>query len=242
VEVPARTTLSLGVYSDTRRATQLQLNTTISREAGSGSSALDVAPTITSRVADRLALTGSVEYTRSTNGWQYLGAPLLGNGDSRIVLARLRASTLSLTARADYAFSPHLTLQLYAQPYLGAGRYDQPKNALRSGAHATIRDLGTSASRLDDGTIAIDFSDAATGDSTRVALIPDPDFTLRELHGSAVLRWEYRPGSELFLVWTQTRSGSDRLGSLDAGRDMGDLFALRPRNVVLVKMSYHWEP
>jgi hypothetical protein len=103
-------------------------------------------------------------------------------------------------------------------------------------------DLGARATRLDDGTIAIDLSDAAPADSARVAHIPDPDFTLRELHGSAVLRWEYRPGSELFFVWTQTRSGSDRAGSLDAGRDMGDLFALRPRNVLLVKMSYHWEP
>jgi hypothetical protein len=242
VKMPARTTLSLGIYSDTRRATQLQLNTSIAREAGSGSSSLDIAPTITSRVADRLALTGSVEYTRSTNGWQYLGAPLLGNGESRIVLARLRASTLSLTARADYAFSPHLTLQLYAQPYFGAGRYDRPKYALRSGSRAAIVDLGARATRLDDGTIAIDLSDAAPADSARVAHIPDPDFTLRELHGSAVLRWEYRPGSELFFVWTQTRSGSDRAGSLDAGRDMGDLFALRPRNVLLVKMSYHWEP
>ncbi|HEU4584105.1 MAG TPA: DUF5916 domain-containing protein, partial [Gemmatimonadaceae bacterium] len=243
VQMPARTTLSLGLYSDTRRATQLQLNASISREAGSGSSSLDIAPTVTSRVADRLALTGSVEYTHSTNGWQYLGAPLLGSSESRIVLARLRANTLSLTARADYAFSPQLTLQLYAQPYFGAGRFDRPKYALRSGSRATIVDLGNRASRLGDGTIAIDFTDAPdSGDSTRVTLIPDPDFTLRELHGSAVLRWEYRPGSELFLVWTQTRSGSDRLGSLDAGRDMGDLFALHPKNVVLVKMSYHWEP
>src|SRR5699024_6041101 len=124
----------------------------------------------------------SVEYTRSTNGWQYLGAPLLANGDSRIVLARLRASTLSLTARADYAFSPQLTLQLYAQPYFGAGHYDHPKYALRKGSSATILDLGARASRLDDGTFAIDFSEAGSGDSTRVALIPDPDFTLRELH------------------------------------------------------------
>lgn len=242
VKMPARTTLSLDMYSDTRRATQLQLNTSISREAGSGSSSLDIAPTIASRVTDRLALTGSVEYTRSTSGWQYLGVPLLGNGESRIVLARLRASTLSLTARADYAFSPHLTLQLYAQPYFGAGRYDRPKYALRSGSRATIVDLGSRTSRLDDGTIAIDFSDAGPADSTRVALIPDPDFTLRELHGSAVLRWEYRPGSELFFVWTQTRSGSDHFGSLDASRDMSELFALRPKNVLLVKMSYHWEP
>ena len=242
VKMPARTTLALGIHTDTRRATQLQLNTSVSREAGSGSSSLDISPTIAARVVDRLALTGRVRYTRSVNGWQYLGAPTLGDGDSRVILARLRASTLSFTARADYAFSPHLTLQLYAQPYFGAGRYDRSKYALRNGSRATIAALGPRASRLDDGTIAIDFSDHGSHDESRVALIPDPDFTLRELHGSAVLRWEYRAGSELCLVWTQTRSGSDHLGSLDAGRDAGDLFALPPKNVLLVKMSYHWEP
>lgn len=242
VKMPARTRFSLGIYSDTRRATQFQLNTSISHEAGSGSSSLDIAPTVTARVVDRLALTGSVEYTRSVNGWQYLGAPTLGDGESRIILARLRANTLSFTARADYAFSPRVTLQLYAQPYFGAGRYDRPKYALRTGSRAAIAALGPRASRLDDGTIAVDFSDDGSHDESSMALIPDPDFTLRELHGSAVFRWEYRPGSELFLVWTQTRSGSDHLGSLDAGRDMDDLFALHPKNVLLVKMSYHWEP
>jgi hypothetical protein len=241
VEMPARTTLSLDLHTDTRRATQLTLNTSVSREPGSGSSSLDIAPTLSARVVDRLALTGRVEYTRSVNGWQYLEASRLGDGDSRIILARLRANTLSFTARADYAFSPHLTLQLYAQPYFGAGRYDRPKYALQTGSRAAIVTLGPRASRLDDGTIAVDFSDDGSHDESRMALIPDPDFSLRELHGSAVLRWEYRPGSQLFLVWTQTRSGSDHLGSLDAGRDMGDLFALHPKNVLLVKMSYYLE-
>jgi len=250
VRMPPRTTLWLGVYSDTRQATQLQLNTSFSREAGSGSSSFDVAPTITSRIADRLALTGGVEYASSVNGWQYLGELVLGDGDSPVILARLRTSTLSFTMRADYAFSPHLTLQLYAQPYFGAGRYDRAKYALEDGSRATIVQLGARAGRLADGSLAMDFSRDGSHDGShdgsydesRVARIADPDFTVRELHGSAVLRWEYHPGSELFLVWTQTRSGSDQLDSLDPGRDMSDLFALHPKNVLLVKMSYHWEP
>lgn len=238
VELPARTTAWINLYSDSRRATQLQLDAKLFREPGNGSSLVDITPTITSRVTDRLALTGSMELSRSVNGWQYLTEPELENGESRSVLARLRASTLSFTARADYAFTPDLTLQAYAQPYFGAGRYDRPKYADRHGARAAIIPLGSRARRLADGTLAIDF----TGDGSQVAHIPDPDFTVRELHGSAVLRWEYRPGSELFVVWMQTRSGSDRIGSLDVGRDMSNLFALHPKNVVLVKMSYYWEP
>jgi hypothetical protein len=54
-----------------------------------------------------------------------------------------------------------------------------------------------------------------------------------------VFRWEYRPGSTLFVVWTQGRHGFAGLeGTRAFGGDFGDLFALRPENSFLVKVSY----
>jgi hypothetical protein len=75
------------------------------------------------------------------------------------------------------------------------------------------------------------------------------DFNVRELRSNAVFRWEWRPGSTLFLVWQQTRSGEfeasdpqaplDRVGNFRFSRDAGDLFDLHPDNVLMVKVS-HW--
>ncbi len=66
----------------------------------------------------------------------------------------------------------------------------------------------------------------------------NPDFNVRSLRGNAVLRWEYRPGSTLFLVWQKERSGSAPIGDFDFNRDREKLFHAAPSNTFLVKVSY----
>ena len=66
----------------------------------------------------------------------------------------------------------------------------------------------------------------------------DPDFSYRSLRGNAVVRWEFNPGSTLFLVWTQSREDTAPLSDFELGRDWRGLIGTRPTNVFLVKMSY----
>ena len=66
----------------------------------------------------------------------------------------------------------------------------------------------------------------------------DRDFNSRFLRGNAVLRWEYRPGSALFLVWQQSRQGSIPSGEFDFSRDFDALFQSRPENVFVVKGTW----
>jgi hypothetical protein len=64
-------------------------------------------------------------------------------------------------------------------------------------------------------------------------------FNEKQFHSNMVIRWEYRPGSSIFLVWSQGRDQSDRnLGTFAPGRDYRDLFAARPDNTLLLKASY----
>jgi hypothetical protein len=64
------------------------------------------------------------------------------------------------------------------------------------------------------------------------------DFRLRSLRGNAVLRWEYRPGSALFLVWQQVRSGLDFPGDFQESENDGSLFRDPARNIFVIKASY----
>ncbi|MDP9279200.1 MAG: hypothetical protein M3P00_07250, partial [Gemmatimonadota bacterium] len=64
------------------------------------------------------------------------------------------------------------------------------------------------------------------------------DFNIRNLRGNAVLRWEYRPGSTVFVVWQQQRSDFEGRGDFSAGRDIGAIFRTVPTNVFLVKATY----
>ena len=77
------------------------------------------------------------------------------------------------------------------------------------------------------------------------------DFSHRSLIGNAVLRWEWRPGSTLFLVWQQRRldrvtghaAGADPwVGNLELGRDTGDMFDAPADNVFMLKLNYWLNP
>jgi hypothetical protein len=69
-----------------------------------------------------------------------------------------------------------------------------------------------------------------------------PDFNVRQFRSNVVLRWEYRPGSTLFLVWAQGRQGALADGAFHAGDDLGDLFRTSPEDVFMIKVSYWINP
>jgi hypothetical protein len=161
-----------------------------------------------------------------------------GTAGRRYVFADIRQNELSLGTRVDWTFSPKLSLQLFAEPFVSAGRYLRYKELVRPRSFdfdVYGRDRGTIARDLAAGTVRVD-PDAA-GPATPFTF-EEQDFTVRSLRGNAVLRWEYRPGSALFLVWQQERDGSIGVAQLDAAADLGRVFREPARNVFLVKATY----
>lgn len=143
----------------------------------------------------------------------------------RYVFGQLDAATVSLAARLDWTFTPELSFQLYVRPFATRGRYTAFKAFDRPGAFRLPvygEDLGT-ATETADGSTTIDPADG--GEPFTLAC----DFTVRSLQGNAVLRWEYRPGSALFLVWQQQREGDAADGALRFGRDVGGCSRTPPR-------------
>ena len=96
------------------------------------------------------------------------------------------------------------------------------------------RDVGT-ITRDAAGTYTVD---PDNGGAAKPFSFGDPNFTYRSLRGTAVLRWEYRPGSTVFFVWTQQRSGVDPFGDFQFRRDYPGIFHDRPDNVFLVKATW----
>ena len=81
-----------------------------------------------------------------------------------------------------------------------------------------------------------------TGEGALSFPAPQPDFNFRSLRGNAVLRWEWRPGSTMYLAWQQNRSDFQPFGDFDLGRDADGVFAAAPDNVFLIKVSYWLNP
>ena len=170
----------------------------------------------------------------------------------RFVFADLWQNTLSVDTRVNVTLTPRTTIEIFAQPLLSSGDYENLKE-LRSPGTFEFDRYGA-----DEGTITA--SDArrhfqidpdGAGPAGQFQL-NNEDFNIRSLRFNAVFRWEWRPGSTFFLVWQQKRSGRlaaydpdsphERAGNFQLGREAGDLFKLRPDNVFVIKASYWLNP
>jgi hypothetical protein len=162
---------------------------------------------------------------------------------NRYVFGFIKTHTVSLDTRVNWTFTPNLTLQLFAQPFIATGEY---LSFREFAAPRTVRklvygqDIGTiartPATPTSDAFYTVD-PDGLAGPAVPFTF-GDPDFTFRSLIGNAVVRWEYRPGSTVFFVWTQNRIGSDANGQFDYFRQQRDIFRDRPTNVFQVKVNY----
>jgi hypothetical protein len=156
-------------------------------------------------------------------------------GDPHYVLARIRQVTTALTVRASYTVSPTLSVQLYAQPFVSAGRYGEYKEPLAPQAddHDARYQLIDDYSDM-DGVRSVDSDgDGATDYSFELA-----DFNVRELRSNLVMRWEYRPGSTLFLIWSHGRTSEGPDGRFLLSEDLADLADEPGEHVVLAKLNY----
>lgn len=157
----------------------------------------------------------------------------------RYIFADLDQTTFSIETRIDWTFSPRLSLELFAQPYVSAGSYSGFKAFRTPGTYEFdvygACPTGTSSLCRDESGYLADADGAGPAPAIRFAA---PDFTFRSLRGNAVLRWEYRPGSAIFFVWQQERARELALGDFDFARDYGALFREPGRNAFLIKATY----
>jgi len=158
---------------------------------------------------------------------------------TRHVFARIHQRVLSGEIRLNWIFTPRLSLQLYLQPFLAVGKYDEFRELARPKSFDySIYGQGQSTIDYENGYYTVD-PDGPGGPSPTFSFY-DPDFNLKSLRGTVVLRWEYLPGSILYFVWTQNRADYGYPGDFNLERDLKALFAAPGDNVFLIKISFRW--
>ena len=178
-------------------------------------------------------------YTTETQWVTRVPDPLaISTFGSRYVFGHLNEHVFANEFRLNWIFTPRLSLQLYLQPFLAVGRFDRFKELAKPRtAEYNIYGQGASTVSYQDGLYTVE-PDTAQGAAP--FSFSDPDFNFKSLRGTAVLRWEYRPGSLIYLVWTQNRSDYGHPGDFRLRRDLGDLFTAPGDNILLLKFSYRW--
>src|SRR5437660_6825755 len=194
-----------GLNGDDRKAIVPYFWVNYGRGDGGRSHSLNLMPEVDFKLASRVTAAIIPNYTRTSNAVQPLGPH-----DTRYVFAHLEQKQLGVTMRFTYPFTASATLQVYAQPFVSKGTY-------------------SNVQQLSPTPRAADFASRYVPD-TVVADNPG-GFNFKQFRSNVVFRWEYRPGSTLFVVWSQGRQGStDVAGTRGFGCDIGDLFTLPPDN------------
>jgi hypothetical protein len=160
-----------------------------------------------------------------------------GTYGNRYVFSTIHQREASMVGRLDWTFTPRLSLQVFLQPLISAADYLDFKE-FRSPRTYDFSVYGTDQGAVTrgGGSVSIDpDGDPATANSIT---FDEPNFNFRSLRGNAVLRWEYLPGSTLFLVWQQGREDQVAAGDFSLGRDVSALFRAPAQNTFAVKVSY----
>jgi hypothetical protein len=202
---------------------------------------------LTLQPSSRLLVTITPSFARTLDNSQYVAAsdavgyePTYGH---RYLFAELDRKDLSMVTRMNLTFTPKLSLELYAQPLVSSGDYVTYKQlaepqtydflAFQEGSVSGGGCQGGSTCVDDAGTRYVDFDQNGNADFSFL----DRDFNLRSLNSTAVFRWEYRPGSTIFLVWQHRQADRVPVGDFDFGRDLGALFDAPPDDVLILKAN-----
>jgi len=177
-------------------------------------------PAVLWRAASNLQVTTDLTLEEVTNETQfYRRFGVAASDTSHYTIAHLQQSTRAVTTRISYAATPTLSVEWYAQPFVSKGTY------------SNVRELNSP--RADDFAQRFKpYVDAAVTSAPGGV-----DF--RQFRSNLVSRWEYRPGSVVYVVWSQGRDlFNNAPGTFSLSRDSRDLFALTPKNTVAIKASY----
>ncbi len=234
---PASGAASLHYDTDENRRLFSCTNLYAEGTPGTGTFDWSVTPTLTWKPSSRLYLSFGPSFERNVADAQFVtsvGAPgevPADFGDRRYVFACLDQTTVAASIRLNVTLTPDLSLQTYVQPFISAGRYSDFKELARAGTYEFVHYGQAPGTSYADGEVApLGGTPFALG---------DPSFNFKSLRGNAVLRWEYRPGSVLYLVWTQQRTDEEALGDLRFGPSTRRLLDVRADDIFLVKATYY---
>jgi len=246
---PGSTKWSVNLSSDRRKAVSFGTHFEMEDDRRGIGGGWTVRSDVRVQPSERLQVVVTPRYKEDNSGHQYVTEtqtlPYSPTFGVRYLFADLNRRTISMETRLDWTFTPKLSLQLFAQPLLSSGDYVQYKQLAASKSYDFLEFSPGVGSATEggvacpgicdlDGKQHVDFD----GDGAADYSFGDRDFNARSLVGNAVLRWEYRPGSTLFMVWQRRQSHHAFVGDLNFERDVSALFEAPADNRFIIKMNY----
>ncbi len=239
LKLPGNRRFSAGIFSNDQKKLRLGIDGSIliSNEKDF-SSRKNIDLSISYRPFRAIQIRISPEYKLSDYSLQYI-TQCDYDSNTRYIMSNIARKTLEISIRVSYNITPDLTIQYWGQPFIATGNYSGFKYITNS-----------KASKVDDRYNLYTADQITYNPENELFLIDDnldgttdysfdkPDFNVKEFLSNLVLRWEFRPGSMFYLVWSQNRSVFENIGKFKFNNDIDALFDEEPHNIFLVKFSY----
>ena len=192
-------------------------------------------PALSFRLGNHIYIKTDFEYANNTDDFIYVTQKPM-EGEMQYVMARIKQQTYNLTLRLNYNITPDISIQYYGSPFVSSGIYDNYKRS----ADSHSNNLSERYHAYTDAEISFDKpSDTYTvTEGTGSFSFSNPDFSFQEFRSNLVARWEYRPGSTLYLVWENNRTSRTGNYYSSLNQNLDALYAVPPTNVFMVKMSF----
>jgi hypothetical protein len=226
MKVPSLAHGSLGFNTDYSKKVSFSLNTFYETGGENSSSSHSISPSFTYQPISSLKLSVSIDYSANVNELQYV-AQTTSQQKPVYLLGKIDQQTLGATFRVDYHINPELSFQYYGSPFASTGSFSNFKQIDNPLAEVFTDRYQVLAPVLNENTYKTsDFN------------FDNPDFSFTQFRSNLVFRWEYLPGSKLFVVWSNERTNYQSVSQLNVQEAFKGLGSVFPRNVFLLKWSY----
>ena len=225
----------LSAYSDSRNIWRIHASGSFNRNDDGVSWHKNVNVRFSLKLGAQLELSVSPFYLQNRENLQYVTTQTTAK-ENRYIFGRIEQHTLGMVFRVNYSPQPNLSFQYFGQPFTSTGAYSDFKRITNPRGRGADRyhTFGSDEIHNQNGTYSVDENRDGAADYQ----FSSPDFNWNEFLSNLVVRWEYRPGSALYLVWSQNRNYFDSEALFHPDRNMEHLFTTTPDNTFLIKMNY----
>lgn len=224
------------ISSDSRKKLYFYVYHNFGKGFEGSSKNLSLSAGLTYKPTNFMTVTFNPSYSKSFDELQYISQESY-TSTTRYLFASINQKVLSASIRVSLNLTPDLSLQYWGQPFIASGQFEDFKYIdNQMAANYSDRFHVFTSNQITTTPDGFDIDENL--DHTVDYSIGKPDFNVQEFLSNLVIRWEYNPGSSVYLVWNQTRNGFIENGDLNVGSDLDNLFTDKAHNVFLVKFSY----
>ncbi|MFZ1289288.1 MAG: DUF5916 domain-containing protein [Melioribacteraceae bacterium] len=237
---PSQHSLNINASTDSREKLILELETSYYGDK-LGSKAYDLGLELEWKPITQLSFSFGPNYSINKDKRQWIGSfadiNAINTFNNRYVFGELEQKTISANIRLNWTITPQMSLQLFLQPLISVGNYNNFKELAKSASldYNNYSDLGAVKYNSENDEYSIDPDKSGPSEQFTFS---NPNFNYKSIRGTIVFRWEVLPGSIFYLVWSQDRDDYNNPGDLQFRRDFNNLISAETNDIFLAKFSY----